>query len=158
MKHVIKLIVLAAASALLPSASPAQFVGTWKLNVEKSQFGNSQAPKSEIRTVEPAGSSYKISWKGVAADGSPIDFTLITKMDGKPAPMTGKGVPAGAATTSVKHIDASHDTSSVFSKDGKKLWTTNTTMSKDGKTTIQTRVGKDAKGRTVNQRLVWEKQ
>ncbi len=157
MKHMHRFIVLAFVSALFSSAVPAQFAGTWKLNVEKSRFG-SRAPKSETRTVEEVGSGMNISWKGVAADGSPIDFSLTTNLDDKPAPMTGEGMPPGAATTAVKRVSANKDVSTVFGKDGKELWITTTTVSKDGRTTIQTRVGKDAKGKAMNERLVWEKQ
>lgn len=158
MKHMHRLIVVAFVSALFSSALPAQLAGTWKLNVEKSQFGSSQPPKSETRTVETVGAGFKVSWNGVAADGTAIDFTMTTKLDGKPAPMAGQGMPAGAATSLVKRINANTETADVFSKDGKKLWTTRTTVSKDGKTTIQTRTGTDAKGNAVNQHLVWEKQ
>lgn len=158
MKHMHRFIVLAFVSALFSSALPAQLVGTWKLNVEKSQFGSSQPPKSETRTVETVGSGFKVSWSGVAADGSPIDFTLTTKLDGKPAPMTGQGMPPGAATSLVKRINTTTESADVFSKDGKKLWTTKTIVSKDGKTTTQTRIGTDPKGNALNQHLIWEKQ
>lgn len=158
MRHVFRLVVLAVASALLSSAAPAQLAGTWKLNVEKSRFSNNHPPQSETRTVEAVGSGLKVSWKGVAADGSPIEFTMTTQLDDKPVPMTGQGMPRGAASTAVRRIDANTEIATVFSKDGKKLWTTKSVVSKDGKTTIQTRVGKDAGGDTVNDRLVWERQ
>ena len=39
-------------------------IGTWKLNVAKSKYVNTQAPKNETRTVEPQGAGAKNSFEG----------------------------------------------------------------------------------------------
>jgi hypothetical protein len=93
-------------------------VGTWKLNLAKSNFVGMPAPKSLTRTIEAHGQGEKITYKGVAPDGSPIAFSITTNLDGKPVPFVGTGVAGGADTDAPKRID-SHTVTTTTTKAGK---------------------------------------
>ena len=145
---------LSASGALLAQDNP--FVGTWKLNLAKSKFTGTLAPKSKTRTVVAQGSGEKVSYDGIAADGSPISYSYTTNLDGKDAPYSGKQ-PFGADTIAVTRVDANTVTA-VLKKGGKTLVTTKSEVSKDGKVTTNTEKGANAKGQPVNQVTVWDKQ
>jgi len=133
------------------------FLGTWKLNTEKSKFAGNPAPRSGTRTIEAAGKGEKATFQGVAADGSMIDFTLTSNLDGKPVPISGTGIPGGADTETATRIN-SHTHSATLSKGGKVIAHTRIVVSADGKTTTLTRTMTDSSGNTTTQVLVWEKQ
>jgi hypothetical protein len=75
---------LVTSGALLAQSNPQ--IGTWKLNVAKSNFGGTPAPKNETRTVEAQGDGAKYSFEGVGADGSSIAWSFTTKYDGYDCP------------------------------------------------------------------------
>lgn len=132
-------------------------VGTWKLNLAKSQFTGTPAPKSTTRTVEAQGNGYKITYNGVAADGSPIAFTITSNFDGKPVPISGTGAASGADMAAIKSID-SHTETSTTTKAGKVVAHLRTVISKDGKVATQTVKGTDANGKPYTDVRVWDKQ
>ncbi|HXX17805.1 MAG TPA: hypothetical protein VEJ46_00230 [Candidatus Acidoferrum sp.] len=142
-------------SPLLAQESP--FVGTWKINLAKSKFAGAPAPKSETRTVVTQGNGWKLSFDGVAADGSKISWSFTTNLDGKPAPVTGSGAPSGADMLAVKRIDANTVTTSYL-KAGKEVRTSRSTVSADGKVTTITAKFTDASGEPVTTVTVWDKQ
>jgi hypothetical protein len=132
------------------------FIGKWTLNLAKSKFIGTQAPKSETRTVVARGDGEEITYAGMAADGSSISYSITTHLDGKEAPYSGRS-PFGADTVTVKRIDANTHTS-VSKKAGKTLFTTRTAVSKDGKVSIQRTKGTDDKGQPISVTTVWDKQ
>lgn len=148
-------LVLLASASLMAQESP--LIGTWKLNVAKSQFGGTPAPKSEMRTVEAQGSSQKYTFDGVAADGSPIHYTFTTDLDGKAVPISGTGVPGGGETVAITRLSPNTDRA-VVTKGGKVVGNLRVVVSKDGQLTTQTRKGTNASGQPITQVMVWEKQ
>ncbi len=162
MKRVCKLVVVLVVCLAAPNLTRAQNaadprIGTWKLNLEKSNFAGTPAPKSEMRTVEAQGNGEKITFEGIAADGSPIAFSVTTNLDGKPVPIVGTGVPGGADIVATKRIDPKTVTSTA-TKAGKVAVTSRYVVSKDGKVTTQRSKMTDANGRRITQVLVWDKQ
>jgi len=160
MKKLFALIAIAlfatlASSTLLAQESP--FAGTWKLNVAKSTFAGAPAPKSEMRTVVAQGNGLKLSFEGVAADGTKISWSYTTNLDGKPAPITGSGAPSGADALATKRIDANTMTTSYL-KAGKEVRTSRAVASKDGKVTTITAKFTAATGEPVTTTTVWDKQ
>ena len=152
-------LVLVAALSLVGSLSLAQndlSVGTWKLNVAKSQFTGTPAPKSETRTLATQGDGYKVTYEGIAADGSRIAYSFTTNLDGKDSPISG-AAPFGADTVAVKRVDA-YTTTGVVKKAGKEIRTATTVVSKDGKVTTQTVKGINEQGQPISYTTVWEKQ
>jgi hypothetical protein len=145
---------LLASGALLAQESP--FVGTWKLNLAKSKFTGTPAPKSETRTVVAQGDGEKVTYEGIAADGSPVSYSITTNLDGKDAPFSG-GQPFGADTVAAKRVDANTITSTA-KKAGKTIFTAKGVVSKDGKVLTQTTKGTNGKGEPISVTAVWDKQ
>jgi hypothetical protein len=145
---------LAASGVLLAQDNP--FVGTWKLNLAKSKFSGTQAPKSEVRTVVAQGDGEKVTYEGIAADGSPIAYSFTTNLDGKDSPFSGAHI-FGGDSVAVRRVDA-NTTASVVTKSGKTLVTLTTIVSKDGRVTTQMAQGTNAEGQPINFMTVWDKQ
>jgi hypothetical protein len=161
MKRILGIVAAALLCLALPGSLWAQNtdprVGTWNLNLEKSNFAGMPAPKSETRTIEAQGAGEKITYSGVEADGSPIAFTVTSDLDGKPVPLVGTGVPGGVDTAAPKRITPYILTSTTM-KAGKVTLRERFVVSKDGKVTTETVKGTDAKGQPFTQVLVWDKQ
>jgi hypothetical protein len=132
-------------------------VGTWKLNVAKSKYGTAQPPKSQTRTVVAQGKGAKITFEGIAADGSKISYSYSTLYDGADSPVVGAGQANGADTIAIKQIDANTVTATL-KKAGKVVATTKTSVSKDGKMTTIESQGVGADGKPRNTTSVYEKQ
>lgn len=132
-------------------------LGTWKLNLAKSNFAGMPAPKNETRTVEAQGNGEKITYDGIGADGSPITFTITTNLDGKPCPLVGTGIAGGADMAAPKRIDA-YTVTSKTTKKGALVATDRFVVSKDGKVTTETIKTTDTKGQPITQVLVFDKQ
>ena len=124
--------------------------GTWRLNLAKSTFHFSQAPKSSVHKYEPFGSDgVKATADLVDADGKNIHFTYSLKFDGKFYPVIGD--PA-RDMTSLKRFDV-YTGEGANMKDGKVINTSRHVLSKDGKTLTVTLKG--VKGTDIR---VYEKQ
>jgi hypothetical protein len=145
---------LGASGVLLAQDNP--FVGTWKLNLAKSKFSGTQAPKSEVRTVVTQGDGEKVTYEGVAADGSRIAYSFTTTLDGKDSPFSGAHI-FGGDSVAVRRVDA-NTTASVVKKSGKTLVTLTTVVSKDGRVTTQTAQGTNAQGQPISFTTLWDKQ
>ncbi len=159
MKRMLPLIAIATLTALGPGLFGQEnpMAGTWKMNVEKSKYTNVAMPKNETRTVEAQRTALKISFDGVAADGSKVSYSFTTNLDGKPVPISGTGAPGGADMIATKRVNT-NKTTSAYMKAGKDIFTTSTVVSKDGKVTTTTRKGTDASGKAVLAMSVWERQ
>ena len=160
MKRVLTLIavtalVILSSSMLLAQENP--FVGTWKLNLAKSKFTGMPALKSETRTVAAQGGGLKVSFEGTAADGSKFSYSYTTNLDGKPTPITGSGVPAGADMYASKRVNANTYTT-TWLKGGKELGMSRSVVSKDGKVTTITLKVTDASGKPISGVTVFDKQ
>jgi hypothetical protein len=160
MKRILLLLTALALSAVVSAPLMAQgspFVGTWKLNTEKSKYTGAPMPKSLDRTIEADGAGLKYAYKGTSGDGKPIDYTFATKFDGKASPITGSGAPGGADSLTVKRVNASK-TTAVLSKGGKEIGKSTAVVSKDGKVTTITGTGTTADGKEYSTTSVFDKQ
>jgi hypothetical protein len=148
---------LAACSAIVLSSSALaaeNWLGTWKLNVEKSSFVPGPGPKSLTLNFEATKDGIKFTSDGVNAEGKPIHSQYVSKFDGQEVPY--KGNP-DADTASPKKID-DNSYENIWKKDGKTTITGKLVVSEDGKTLTVTHTGTDAKGRTVNSTISYDKQ
>jgi hypothetical protein len=148
---------LAGASLLLAQIMSNPFIGTWKLNLEKSKYTGVEAPKSATRTIEADNDGEIVTFVGVAADGTPIRYSFTTNLDGKPVSVSGFGAHGGIDTQVVTRVDA-YTLKGTATKAGKVVYTQRTVVSKDGKVTTETREGKDENGQPISVVAVWEKQ
>ena len=142
-------------AALAGAQSKDPFVGSWKLNVEKSTYSPGPPPKSTTSTYEVAGKGYKVSVKTEPASGPVQEWSYTSDLDGKDAPVS--GTHPNADTIAAKRIDA-HTLELVNKKGGKITTTQKNVVAADGKTRTVTTMGNDASGRTVSSVAVYEKQ
>ena len=130
------------------------FLGTWKLDVEKSQYRPGPAPKSQVSVWTATGKAVKITTKGVGADGKPTSQDTTVRYDGKDYPTIGN---PDYDTTSFRRIDP--NTIQVTRKlDGKIVQAATIAVSADGKTRTITTNGTNALGQTINNMSVYERQ
>jgi hypothetical protein len=160
MKRLFNFFALLVAGAVVAGTLMAQtqpsFVGTWKLNLAKSKYEGTSAPKSLTRTVTAEGQGLKYSFEGEAADGSKISYGFTTKLDGKDSAITGVGMPAGADAVALEKPSV-HHISGVLKKGGAKIGSVSSAISPDGKTvTVNTKAKID--GKEVKTEQVYEKQ
>jgi hypothetical protein len=130
-------------------------IGTWTLNLAKSKFQPGPAPKSQTLKIEAwDADGVKYTADGVDAEGKPMHWEFQTKYDGKFVPF--KGNP-DADMLAYKRIDA-NTVESTTQLNGKPALTAKIVVSADGKTRTLTQTGKNAKGRTVHNVIVYDKQ
>lgn len=138
------------------SAQPADpAYGVWKLNVAKSTFSPGPAPKEATLTIEAAGPGRKVSVAGVAADGTPVQWGYSGNFDGKDVRLTGSN-PDGDVMV-LKRV-APNATRTTLKLAGKRTLVNGTSVSADGKTLTVATSGVNAKGQTVKNTQVFDKQ
>jgi hypothetical protein len=136
-------------------ASP--FVGTWKMNAEKSKVTGIPMPKSLTREVVAQEGGTKFSYKGVAADGKPIDYSFVTSYDGKDSAITGAGAPGGADAIAIKRV-GSNKAEAILKRGGKEMGKSSSEVSKDGKVSTIKGSGKTPDGKDYSIVAVYDKQ
>ena len=82
------------------SGSHPSLSGTWKLNAAKSDFGQGQAPASQVDTIEDNEPSVKINEDQKGGFMGDMNITTTLSTDGTPTTSTGMG---GAQVTSTTH-------------------------------------------------------
>jgi hypothetical protein len=142
----------ATAASAATATDPA--IGTWKLNVAKSKFDSGPAFQSQTRTYASADDGLKLTFNGVAADGSSFSGESTYKYDGKDYPISGAPAFDTLAVTRVN----SHTAKSKQKKAGKYVGSTLRTVSKDGTVMTLTSTGKNADGIAFKSTLVYDKQ
>jgi hypothetical protein len=144
------------ASSTARTQSSAPWIGTWKVNLEKSTY--SPGPKPTVAgtvKIEPSAGGIKTTIDATNPEGKPTHTETVAKFDGKDNPV--KGAQAPNTTNALKRID--DRTFEVMGKvDGKPGVTTRVAVSADGKTITATQTGTNAQGQTVNNVVVLDKQ
>ena len=114
------------------SAQSSSRFGTWKLDTTRSA-SSASGPKSLVRTDEPAGNGVKVTYEGVAADGSRIAYSYTAQYDGKEYRSSGVGMAFGWETIALRRID-DHTTEATLRRGGKVVSIARNVVSPDGKT------------------------
>ena len=139
---------------LVTMAADDPFVGTWKLNVEKSTRRAGNPPKSITNRFDLQDGVLKRVEDVARADGSVRHNELTAILDAKDHPVTkNPGVDAYQAS----RID-SHTIIVVLKKGGNEVGTVRHAISRDGKIMILTQNGKNDQGQETSYRDVYEKQ
>jgi hypothetical protein len=165
MKRILLLLAALALSTVAAGTLKAQamtqanpFLGSWKLNTAKSKFTGVSMPTSLTREVAAQdGGGTKFSYKGVAADGKPIDYSFVTNYDGKDSAITGSGAPGGADSISVKRV-GSYKAEAILKRGGKEMGKSAAEVSKDGKVSTVKGSGKTPDGKDYSAVIVYDKQ
>ena len=149
-------------------------IGTWVLNVAKSTFSPGPAPRSESRTyimetektkltargvTEPrtyvsVRQEIKATSQGVDGYGQPLTREWTIVYDGRDRPMTGD---SDVDMLSLTRIDA-FTSAFVQKRAGRVVSTGTQAISRDGKVMTVTTNGINAKGQTINDVAVFDKQ
>ena len=148
--------VMLVAYPLVSSAQvPQSALGTWKLNVAKSQYSPGPAPKSQITRIESvAGGGTKMSVDSVDAAGKSIHNEIATMFDGKEAEWKGAAAPT---TRAYSRID-DRTFQWVERINGKVGVSGRSTISADGKTRTNVATGTGVDGKPVKNTTVLERQ
>lgn len=125
------LAVLSIPLGLLAADDP--MMGTWKLNVPKSQLGN-PAPRSIIRKHIPVPGGVKVVQDRVDAEGKASTGEFTVKFDGRDYPISGDPF---VDRLSLKRVDQ-YTVDGIGRKDDKTATTFRWQVSKDGKTLTYT--------------------
>jgi hypothetical protein len=129
--------------------------GTWKLNVAQSKFSPGPAPKESTLTIEADGPGRKVAVVGVTGDGTPVKWGYSGNFDRKEIKVSGNNPDADVVT--LRRIDA-NSTRTTYKKDGKQTLVIGIAVSADGKTMTVVQSGVNAKGETVKNTLIFDKQ
>lgn len=158
MRKNLLLVSLAACCAVALSSSVAlagdNWLGTWKLNVAKSEYSPGPIPKSLTLKFEKTEGGIKLTSDGVDAGGKATHAEYVSKFDGMDVQWAGN---SDADTASAKKID-DNSYENVWKKGGKTTITAKAVVSEDGKTLTVNLTGTDAKGQTVNNTAVYDRQ
>jgi hypothetical protein len=143
-------------SSIARAQSSDPWIGTWKVNLEKSTYSPGPPPTVAATVkIEPSGGGIKTTIDGTNAEGKPTHTETVARFDGKDNPV--KGAQAPNTTNALKRID--DRTFEVIGKvDGKPAITTRVAVAADGKTMTATQSGTNAQGQSVNNSIVLVKQ
>ena len=156
------LVVAASAIAfvVMTSAPRAQssdpWIGTWKVNLDKSTYSPGPKPKMGATVkIEPASGGIRTTIDGVNAEGQKTHTESGGAFDGKDNPVN--GAPNPDQTTALKKIDArTYETQTKVG--GKPTVLTRITISADGKTLTAMQSGTNPQGQAVKNGIVADKQ
>ncbi len=149
----IALIVCGGVVGLAQSKDP--MYGVWKLNLTKSKYSPGPAPKELTVTIEADGPGRKVTVNGVAGDGAPLNWGYSGNFDGKDNRVTGENPDADMVM--LRRIN-SNSVRTTFKKAGKRTLVNGVSVSSDGKTLAVASSGVNAKGQTVKNTMVFDKQ
>ena len=147
------LVVVLAGTTLAQSSNST--IGTWKVNLAKSQYDAGMAPKSATFTVEAAGADFKVVVDSVAAAGTAAHWSFTQNYDGKDHHITGN-CPYGDVVASTR-VDA-NTTKNTYKRAGTVTVSQTHAVSSDGKTDTITNTSTTADGKTVSTVRVYDKQ
>ena len=131
-------------------------IGHWMLNVAKSKYEGTPAPKSEMRMYEAfggVGKGIKATFDRVDAAGKKVPVSFSAMYDGKEYKYSG---PDGDTIVLTRPNPNTLD--ATLKLKGKVTQTTHSVISPDGKTRTQVVTGTDAQGKKVSVTAVFEKQ
>ena len=149
-----KVLAILALVAVSLQAQTDPFIGTWKLNVEKSHYSPGPAPKSQVSVWALKGKGVRITTTGIGADGKPTSQDTTAQYDGKDYPTIGN---PDYDTTSFKRIDA-NTLQLIRKQDGRVVQNATIAVSQDGTTRTITTLGTNAAGKPINNVSVYERQ
>jgi uncharacterized protein (DUF2147 family) len=129
-------------------------VGTWKLNLAKSNQVATNSFQAAIASIEARHGGIKNTADIISAHGEKIHLEATVKYNGKDYPVNGDPY---TDTVAIKRLDARH-ADSILKKNGRVVGTVQNVISPDGKTWTAITTGKDEAGRDVTIVAVYDKQ
>ena len=145
---------------VLPGAAPwAQaaeaWAGVWKLNVERSKYDLTPAPRSGVTTLELTPDGWRLTADGIDARGLPTRADTRVRFDGRDYPI---GAAANVIVTwAFSKID-DYTYEMVTKANGNVTSTTRTVISQDRNTRTSTTPGRTAAGEELTNVAVFDRQ
>jgi hypothetical protein len=133
------------------------WMGTWKLNLEKSKYSPGPGPApggTTIFKMFPMGDGFKYTIDTTSAQGKTSHSEAFARFDNKDYPETGN---PGADTNRFRRID-DHTYVLTDRKTGKDALSFTIIISADGKTRTSVATGKTPAGQEVHNIGVWDRQ
>ena len=127
--------------------------GAWELNVAQSHFTPGTEMKAQTRVYEVQGREVKQSIDSIDDQGRAVHNSSTVVYDGKDHPLDDNP----DADTIAAKLTGPMTAVTMLKKDGKVVQTVTRTLSADGKTLTFRYEGSDAKGRKVDNLLVFQK-
>ena len=154
MRNAIVLTIVLASAAAAAQTRADSWIGIWMLNVQKSTYGASPAPKSGVSQLVPAdGGRTRVTQNQVTADGTQRNIEVVAPFDGKDY-----DVPALPGVT-YAFTRVNNSIYVLIAKEkGVVTSTTLTVVSPDGNTRTSTTTAVDAQGKTVANIAVYDRQ
>lgn len=137
----------------LPAQGADSWAGTWTLNLTKSRYESSPAPKSAVSKLERSGDDWKMSQDVIDAQGRAGHTELMARFDGKDYPVEG----VANTTYAFTRID-DHTYDLIMKRGGVVVSTNRAVVSSDGKTRTSTTTAKNAQGQTVTNVAVYDRE
>ena len=148
------LVVVAIAVAGIVRAQADPRIGTWALNVAKSNYIPGPPPAKEVRTYTVVSSAVSVSVESVDLYGKRVSLHYTAGENGKDYPITGL---ASADAIAMKRIDAwTFETDTK--KNGQIIGTSRGKISKDGKILVLTSKLVSPAGQSITNVAVYDKQ
>lgn len=144
--------VIVGTAAVVWAADPV--VGTWKLNLAKSQFRPGPAPKEETRIYEAQGDGIKVTVRTIAADGHSTTVNIAANYDGKDYPVAGS---SDYDAIALKKISAQGAEAELMHA-GRVVATSTREISSDGTTMTITYKTSGNQDRPIDNKAVYDKQ
>lgn len=151
MRKIIYIVALLGLATPLFAADP--FLGTWKLDPEKTKYTTGTPAKDVTLVIEEQGDSYQVTASGSYQDGSPISVKYTVPKAGGAG--TAKEGPFDAVTS--RRVSA-RVRENRYTKNGKETVSRRIVVSQDGKTMRITVTGTDAQGKSIAGLDVFDKQ
>ena len=152
MKKLLSLLMIVAVFCATPAFAADPIVGTWKLNVAKSKFGDAPLTAG-TRVYSESSGTYTLEQKSTGADGKEKSSSAAYR-DGKEE----KQPPGGAGDAIVsKKIDA-NTWDFEIKQEGKVVGHVHRVVSADGKTLTVHNTGAKMSGAKGDETLVYDKQ
>jgi hypothetical protein len=135
-------------------AQSSPLIGTWKLNLQKSEYIPGPAPRSNTLNIAQDGQIVRDTVQRIDAAGNVSTGVVMHVYDGQPHPATGN--PDFDATV-ITQVDANSLIASRL-KAGKLVQVGTVVISQDGKTLTNSITGVNVNGQPVKSIAVYDKQ
>ena len=152
MRYTKLMLVLLGFAATLCAAD--SFVGTWKMNPNKTVFKNGTSPMQQTVTITETGSDLNVKVAGTAVNGRKISVSYTMPAAGGPGKIVESSEYDGVSGTRI----GPNEREVSYMKGGKAIYTTHSKVSTDGNSLSVVSKGVNPLGDTVEGTVVYDKQ
>ena len=137
-----------------PAFASENWVGTWKLNTAKSNFGSAAVARAQTLKFEATPAGIKLTSEGMNPEGKPMQSEYTSKFDGKDVVWTGN--PSADMACPMRIDDNNYE--NVWKKAGKAITTAKAVVSNENKTLTITQTAADPQGAASGSVAVYDRQ